>query len=134
MYFPSSFSEHDSINEFKIGEITNNIIYPVGNQPYIIVLINVPIDGIGERFPVIMTAIAMHTMHQNNIWKIRFANDFILNFIPKYPDINIKQCVQTILRLLNSRFVIVFNKSILSGLQPCGTKFGENTPLWRVGT
>ena len=101
----------------------------MGNQPYIIVLINVLIDGIGDKLPAIMTAIAMHTMHQNNIWKIRFANDFILNFIPKYPEINKKQWVQTMLRLLNSRFVIVFCKSVSSGFKPCGTFEGEKTPL-----
>ena len=129
MYLPSSFSEHELIKEFKIGETKNNIIYPIGNQPYIMDVINVLIDGIGDKFPASKTAIMMQIIHQNNIWNKRFTNDFILNLIAKYPDINMKQCVQTMLRLLNSKLVIVFNKSVLSGLQPYGTNAGENTPL-----
>ena len=127
MYLSNSFSEQEFIKEFKIGETTNNIIYPVGNQPYIIDVMNVLIDGTGDKLPANKTAIIMQTIHQNDIWNKRFANDLILNLIPKYPDIKIKQCVQTMLRLFNSRLVIVSTKFTFSVLMlVC-------TPLLRVG-
>ena len=115
------------IKEFKIGETTNKIMYPVGNQPYTIDVMNVLKDGTEDKFPAIIVAIIMQIMHQNSIWNKRLANDFILNLIPKYPDIKIKQCVQTILRLFNSRLIIVSNMFTFGVLRVICT------PLLRVG-
>jgi len=67
IYLPSSFSLHESIKAFKIGDTKNNIKYDSGNHPYTIVLKKVFTDGSGDKSPAMITAIAIQAIHQNSI-------------------------------------------------------------------
>ena len=62
--------------------------------------------------PIITDTTIGQTIDQNNIWNIRLVKDFNFQWIPKYPEIRIKQFTQTKLILRNSRLNNVPNESL----------------------